>query len=603
MSVKNLYPNIEPTLNLSFALTKALDPRVSFARASTARFYDGKTVAKAEENLFQFSQEFDNAYWGKLAVTVTANNAVAPDGTTTAELVVPTTANTAHAVTRSFSSGINTLSVFAKPAGYDYISITDGANGAIGQFTVNLTTGVITQNTASAFITANVTAAGDGWYRISIFRNFAAGVFLTLAPTNTETGSNLFGPAPFAGDGTSGILLWGAQLEQRSAVTAYTPTTDQPITNYVPVLLSAANNVARFDHNPVTGESLGLLIEEQRTNLVTYSEDFGDAAWGKTNTSVTTSNVTVAPGGTATAYVVQENTSNAQHSIDQTGRTISAGATVTLSVYVKNFSGTRWAMLHIYGTSGAGIAHFQPSTGTLGAVAALNSYSGASATSTAVGNGWYRVSLTVTTATDTSIAAAVRYKQTDNGPSVYTGDGFSGIYIWGAQLESASFSTSYIPTVASAVTRSADAASMTGANFSSWYRADEGTLYAENQRPLGSRGSVAFDNGTDSQRIVLANNIDNSNNALVTVNAITQTNNTFGTNTAQFAKFAMAYKFNDISAAQNAGTVNTASTASIPVVNQMRLGIAGGGPGQCFYKKVAFYPRRISNAELQALTT
>jgi hypothetical protein len=89
MTIQQNFVNIKPSLNLDFANTKQLDPRITFARASTARFYDGKTTAKAEENLVTQSQGFTVSPWEGPAA-ITANSAVAPDGTTTAALVTGT---------------------------------------------------------------------------------------------------------------------------------------------------------------------------------------------------------------------------------------------------------------------------------------------------------------------------------------------------------------------------------------------------------------------------------------------------------------------------------------------------------------------------------
>ena len=80
MSISSLYPTTRPSLVLDFANTKQLDPRITFARPTTATYYDGKTVAKAEENLLKYSQEFNNAAWTKQNATVTANSIAAPDG-------------------------------------------------------------------------------------------------------------------------------------------------------------------------------------------------------------------------------------------------------------------------------------------------------------------------------------------------------------------------------------------------------------------------------------------------------------------------------------------------------------------------------------------
>ncbi|MCO6981866.1 phage head spike fiber domain-containing protein, partial [Pseudomonas aeruginosa] len=137
-----------------------------------------------------------------------------------------------------------------------------------------------------------ITVDGSTWSAITITETWAR--FSTTV-------------TPSAGSRTAGIRLatngdaveiWGAQLEQRSSVTAYTPTTNQPITRCQPQLMTAAANVARFDHNPITGESLGLLIEEQRTNLLNWSQEFN--SWPINLNTAVAANTTVAPDGTIT---------------------------------------------------------------------------------------------------------------------------------------------------------------------------------------------------------------------------------------------------------------------------------------------------------------
>lgn len=596
MSIKQNFPAIRPSLLLDFANTRTLDPRITFTRASTATFYDGKTTAMAEQNLFTYSQEFDNAAWSKSNVTVTANASIAPDGATTAELIVPTTANITHSVFRGFTSGVQTLSVFAKAAGYNYVSVSDAANGFIGQFTVDLTTGTITQNTASAFITATVTNAGNGWYRISISRNFTAGVQLHFAPTNTETGGGLYTPTPFAGDGTSGIYLWGAQLEQRSTVTAYTPTTTQAITNYIPALQTAASGVARFDCNPTTNESLGLLIEESRTNLVTYSDDFSNAAWVKSNSTVT-ANTIVAPDGTLTADKLFESTSAGGHDVRQAG-TLASG-TNTFSVYLKAAERT-WALIQVGGAV-VGLAYVNLATGAIGTVTG-----GFTATAVSVGNGWWRCSITGISQSTAATVAGV-YLALNNNSFSYTGDGYGGIYIWGAQLEAGAFATSYIPTVASQVTRAADAASMTDTNFSSWYNQAAGTIYTESSSfsPAATRQSYGISDNTISNRIVGASSLDSS--LFVATSGVQQANintNTVAANVA--TKLAAAVTLDNFAVCRDNGTVFTDSSGLMPLVNRMFIGNGATGSGAALngtIKKIAYYPLRVTNAQLQGLTS
>jgi hypothetical protein len=232
------------------------------------------------------------------------------------------------------------------------------------------------------------------------------------------------------------------------------------------LMKTAIANEPRFDHDPITGQSLGLLIEESRQNLLTYSADISNAAWGKTNSSI--GPTTTAPDGTSTAYKLIENSTNGFHFISQSPGTISG--TYTVSCFVKAAERYK-GYLQLLGSGGNAAVFFDLKTGTITGGAGTN-------TITPYPNGWYRVTSTLTF---TSSVGAVCYFviNRDDGIAIYSGDNNSGIYVWGLQVEVGSSPTSYIPTTASTVTRSADLASMEGTNFSSWYNQNEGTIYME----------------------------------------------------------------------------------------------------------------------------
>ena len=195
----------------------------------------------------------------------------------------------------------------------------------------------------------------------------------------------------------------------------------------------------------------------------------------------------------------------------------------------------------------------------------------------------------------------------DNTTATFAGNGFSGIYVWGCQVEAGAFATSYIPTVASQVTRSADSASMTGTNFSSWYRTDEGTIYSEFLRESTSgatRGVWSINSG------VTNNSMDyrpNSSNYTVQINGVSQADMYPGGGSANVStKSAFVYKTNDFAATTNAGTIQTDTAGFIPSVTQLQIGALSVVAGQVFggtIKKLAYYPKRLTNAELQGLTT
>lgn len=179
-----------------------------------------------------------------------------------------------------------------------------------------------------------------------------------------------------------------------------------------------------------------------RVNLLTYSEQFDNAAWNKAalNTTGTPAwvNVQTAPDGTTTADKMIENTAAAQHYISRTA-TVVSGFAYTLSVYLKAGERT-WTFLEFYGGIPAGTVYVNLSTGAKGTTTG----SASAVTVTDSGNGWWRVVLPGFVASSTSAAVAI-YTSTGNGVNSYTGDGTSGIFIWGADLRSSTESTS-LPT-------------------------------------------------------------------------------------------------------------------------------------------------------------
>ena len=591
----------EPTLDLNFAKVKALDPRITFARASTGTYYDGKTYAKAEENLLKYSQEFNLSPWltnQSGVLTISANSTTAPDGTTTADTATPNASSGYHVARQSgyTSAEIHTFSVFVKPNGYTQVAIRE--DYVVGQYAAfDLTsTGSVVDKTGSA--SASITALNDGWYRITLTPTTAIvnqGIGIYVLDGSYVSGDP--SSYTYTGDGTSGVYLWGAQLEQRSVVSSYTPTTTQPITRYQPALQTAASGVARFDHDPVTQESLGLLIEEQRTNLLTYAEDFSN--WVNNNPAYATviPNISVAPDGTLTADKIQELTGTVYPFI-YNSPSISSGVSYTQSYYVKS-AGRQWVFVNAFYmgayTSGA---YFDIVNGVVGAVA------GVTANIVSTGNGWYRISIT-----GVSVQATPSYCSCNptsaNGVNPiltgYTGDGYSGIFLWGAQLEAGAFPTSYIPTVASQVTRSADSASMTGTNFSSWYRADEGTVYSEYKTPTGVGMILNIHSSPTANQMQLFAGSTAGVSFFVQVNGVSGA--TIGSRSS-IGKTIAAYKFNDFAASTNSSTAATSTSGTIPIVNALRMGARSDGVTNLngHIKKITYFPKRLDNAELVEMT-
>lgn len=175
-------------------------------------------------NLLTYSEQFDNGAWLKTSSTITANAAIAPDGATTAEKIVASTATDAHLVQPAANANVPVgeyvLSVYAKKAEYDrvYVFLTTFGVAGTGVW-FNLSDGTV--GTAAAGRVGTIQSVGNGWYRCSVRYTFAINSnTIGLAFSNSET-------LTYAGDGTSGVYVWGAQLELGSTATAYQRTTTQ----------------------------------------------------------------------------------------------------------------------------------------------------------------------------------------------------------------------------------------------------------------------------------------------------------------------------------------------------------------------------------------
>jgi hypothetical protein len=409
------------SLDLRFALQKTLDPRITFTRASSATFVDSSGVLqRAVTNLLPRSEEFDNASWAINEATITANQIVAPNGTTTADLLTTSaTTGVEHYILQSFAVGVSTAytaSVYAKAGTgstfdlqYRVAGAWAGGNVLVG---FNLSTQVVTITSGTA--TASITTIGNGWFRCQI-----------TATSSVAGGSPQFRIA--TGDGSGTVFLWGAQLEQASAVGEYVPTT------------SVINSAPRFDH----------AITSSTTNLLPRSEEFG-ASWTSSNITVS-SDAIVAPNGTLTADKAIATTTNSAHQLYQVTSGTS-GVTYTISFYVKageynrfNFGPGNTA------TGGDKIVTINLSLSN--PVVSQDAIFNSSAFAVPVGNGWYRVGATFTaTATGTMTVAVLQTIINNAGSSSFTGDGTSGIYLWGAQLEQSSTVGPYVPTTTAAAT-------------------------------------------------------------------------------------------------------------------------------------------------------
>lgn len=325
-------------------------------------------------------------------------------------------------------------------------------------------------------------------------------------------------------------------------------------------------NTARFDYDPVSLVCKGLLIEEARTNIFTYSDDFTNVIWAKTRTSVS-ANAVVSPDGTQNADKVVEDTSANTHIIAQSSSWTS-GVSYTVSVYAKAGERTQLRLRALTQTTWAGQATFDLSTGQVSGITG-------SAQIFNCGNGWYRCSVTSTALATASTGVGVYLML--NGSITYTGDGTSGLYLWGAQREVGGFLTSYIPTTASSSTRNVDVATITGTNFSSFWQSVKGgaTAVATPVTTTAICPLVQFDDGTANEIIALRGNTTNPELYIVD-GGTPQAQLDAGTISAN-TDYSLTgwWQTDDCKARKDSGAVVTDATATIPTVTQARIGSDG----------------------------
>jgi len=344
------------------------------------------------------------------------------------------------------------------------------------------------------------------------------------------------------------------------------------------------------------------LVEEQRTNLLFYSSELDNAArWGRTSVSVYP-NATVAPDGTLTAdEVIDLNTTSASL-IFQTIGSASQIATYSATVYLKaGVSTDNTCTFNVY-TQGEpeNNIYVDFSTGTI-------SGGGTNLVSSnidSVGSGWYRVTI-IYNSLSSGASLLFRVWPNNRSRSGINRPNTGSVYIWGAQLEQGSFPTSYIATSGSTATRNADSAEMTGTNFSSWYRQDEGTLYSEI-----SRVAITSDQFTwPTVRIT----DDNSNRSFNTFTSgsgqfftSTDSNILLAQNNVNNLKFVIATDRLTVSADSSEISLATDDFAFSVSTTPTKLEIGRGATSTVdrsgYIKKIAYYPKRLPDATLQDLT-
>jgi hypothetical protein len=538
---------------------------LTFTRASTAtRVNSEGLIETSPVNFLQYSEDVSNAAWTQSAVTITANSTTAPNGTTTADTIAFSSGGFCG---QTFTNnGLMTISIYAKYIGTQWLCLENfNQSDKAGWF--DLLNGVIGGTASGA--TNSIENVGNGWYRCSVTMT-ATDVNISTYAIFSVSANNVFTRSGSA-------YFWGAQLNIGATAKPYFPTTDRL-------------NVPRIDY---TGGGCGkLLLESQRTNLLTYSSELDNVAWTKYNSSIS-ANATTSPDGTTNADKIVEDTANASHGAFNSA-SISNGIAYTWSAFFK--AGERTLVRVLAQTGTTPDVTFNLTNGTIVSVAA-----GVTASIEDYGSGWYRCILT---ATSSSTTAYFNWNMLNaSGDVTYTGDGTSGLYAYGFQLESGSYSTSLIPTLASSVTRLGDAAIKTGA--SSLIGQTEGVLFADiNYISHEAQSIFAIEdwvaNGTvirilaDTSTSIGAQVFGGGNQYIATFNSAVN---------GQRYKCALAYKANDFAFYVNGTQVSTSSSGTVPLTSNVRFGAFISGQvmdGQI--NQALLFPTRLTNDQLADIT-
>ena len=523
---------------------------LTFTRSNdtATRVNSAGLIEKVRTNLVLQSNTFSNAAWLKSSSTsITASGVTDPNGGTTA-------------VTIFFPNSVSEI----------YQSL--------GSLTGSYTDSIYVKGTAGE------TIALWGFPSYQLFT--LTGEWQRISKSNTLSGSTAYvalGRSGTAATATS-VSIAFAQFESGDIATDYIATTTAAVS------VGPVANVPRLDYLNSTCPKL--LLEPQRTNLVTNSENISGSNW--TNVDSTDSiNVTATldPSGYYGADKLQETTANSVHVIAFQTSLMSSANTYTFSSFLKAAE-RNWVAVYIYNGTSSFSAYFNLATGVKGSVT-----SSATSAIESYGNGWYRCSVTLAVAGSASANGGV-ITATADGTISYAGTAGSGIYVWGAQLEAGAYASSYIPTLAASVTRGVDACVKTG--ISSLLGGTQGTWFLEMKyQPLSSSSSPTMF-VTGASTIGFASSI--TNGLRLRINAVNDI--ITSVNVTLRHKIAISFDATGVVCFFNGNQITLPNGASEVVSGLDSFTLeAGTRHNNIDIYQMLYLPTRLDNATLASLTT
>jgi hypothetical protein len=576
-----------PTLSLPFALTGALDPRVTFSRPSLATMYDSTgRLTFAPNNLSLNSQNFSGANWPASNISRTIGQSD-PFGGTNATLGT-FTSNGGDGLSQNIlglpSDRSHIVSIYARFGTWRWFEFTT-VSGLATRSWVDLQNGVAGTSNHSNF---TVAPAGNGFVRISA-KVQGAGEFYF-----TPRDGNGIGGAATTNNGAT-FFVYGFQAE---AVTYETvPRTYNATT-------TAAYYGPRFDYNPNTLDARGLLIEEARTNICNYSNDIANAAWTKLNGTVTNGQAT-GPDGTLSMALFAS--TGGETRILPTKSALTGSLSYTYSI-VASYINANARYLWFRNFFDARDTCFDLQLATAVTVPA-----GATTSIQILGGGLFRYSVSSTLPATPASVDQFLWTQSNSATNPSSGTVGGQCYVGYAQIEQGSFATSYIPTVAAAVARSADIATMTGTNFSNWYNQGQGTfVYEAAQSATGATTALAgstYVDGTNASATLHYFNNTASNAQLTSYSpssAIQVDMSTGIPNLVQgvYRKAAFAYAIDNFAVVATGTSVAQDNSALLAAPVVFSIGSQRGALGfmNGWISSLVYYNTRLPNAALQSLT-
>jgi hypothetical protein len=535
---------------------------LTFSRASSAtRVASNGLIEKVRTNVVLQSEAF-NTTWATASVSVTPNTTANPlNGALTADTITLTGATTQKFITQSIIyGGSTTTSVYLKAGTHQFVQICLGGDPAPSA-NFDLVNG-----TASATnSTASIVSVGGGFFRCSMAATSIIGTDIIILAVDS------LAAARFASTASTGTFIaFGAQVEVGDIATDYIATTSAAVS------VGPVSGLPRLDY--LNSTCPRLLLEPQRTNLLTYSSNFSSGYFNFNST--TSASTTLSPEG----YLNAARLTSSSSGVIFTG--VSATGTHTFSVFAKYVNQANCRLGFTDGTDYETTFNIQ--NGTIVS-------SGATLTSKieAYPNGWYRCSIT--------------RNLTGPTPNIYFGATVlvGNFDFYGAQVEAGAYATSYIPTLGTSVTRVADAASKAG--ISSLIGQTEGTLFAE----------FNFDGRYDSNGIIPIVIRTSNNEAYIFISGagsllcelvvagVPQASISGSIGAVGIKKIAFAYKQNDFVVYLNGVQIGTDISGTVGAMADLNVGSwhSSGYSTMNGINQALLFKTRLTNAQLAELTT